>query len=106
MYYSDEMKIKIAELMYAFGDDQNPREDSVECMCGMLLAFLDDVLIKAGKVALYKGKFDAECLLFTCKGDLEMFRAAKSRLAAYIALKGEVSTLPAGKSPGVSCLSP
>lgn len=85
------MKKNIAEMMYAFGDDENPVEDSVECLCGLLLGFLDEVLVDADRVALCKHKFDAECLLFACKGDLEMFKAAKNRLARHTALKNELN---------------
>ena len=84
------MKVHVREMMYAFGDTEGPLEASVECMCGLLLGFLDKVLVDAGKIALCKGKFDAECLLFVCKDDLLMYKAAKTRLENHKTLRGEV----------------
>ena len=89
--YSEEMKKAVSEMMYAFGDTEGPLEASVECMCGLLLGFLDEVLLEAGKIAQYKGKFDAECLLFVCRNDLLVYKAAKTQLESHKALKDEVN---------------
>lgn len=62
-------------------------------MCGLLQGFIDKVLVDAGRIAEHKGKrdsVDAECLLFVCRKDLAMFKAAKSRLLRHAALKREV----------------
>ena len=91
--FSKEMKESISDLMYAFGDDICPREDSVEFMCGLLIEFVDEVIGDARKIAEYKEKYnyvDAECLLFTCKDDLPTYKAAKNRVTRHAALKQEV----------------
>ena len=88
--YSEEMKVHVRQMMHAFGDTESPLESSVECMCGLLLGYLDEVLIDASKIALCKGKFDAECLLFVCRRDLLVYKAAKTRLESHKTLKGEV----------------
>lgn len=81
--------------MRAFGDVEDPLDESVECMCGLLTTFLDDTLLAAVKVALTKGRFDAECLLFTCIHDKAMFKAAKNKLdrkrALFLALGGDMT---------------
>ena len=85
--FSPEAKEVVANLMHAFGDVENPREDTVSCMCGMVSIFLDNVLLKAVQVALVKGFFDEECLLFACKDNLLMYNAAKSKLERKKALE-------------------
>lgn len=90
MLYSEEMKARVREMMHAFGDAESPLEASVECMCGLLLRYLDDVLVDASKIAMCKGKFDAECLLFACKSDLLVYKASKTRLESHRTLKSEV----------------
>lgn len=66
--------------MHSFGDVEDPLNESVECMCGLLTQFLDDTLRGAVDVALVKREFDAECLLFTVRNDKVTYKAAKSQL--------------------------
>ena len=79
--------------MHAFGSDDSPLDESVEHLCGMVLCFLDKTLLEAGRIARYKGNFDASCLLFACKRDLMMYKAGRSILDRRRALDIEVNKL-------------
>lgn len=85
-HYSPELKKSVAELMHAFGDVEQPLDVTVECMCELLTQFLDDTLLEAVDVALTKGAFDAECLLFTSRKDKATYKAAQSQLERKRAL--------------------
>lgn len=74
--------------MHAFGDEKKPCPQTIELMCGMLLEFMDKTITDAQRIALYKGEFDADCLLFVCKSDLRMFKSAKDKRKRFLALNG------------------
>lgn len=84
------MKTSVSLLMHASGDNVNPRDDSVKYMCGMVQRFLEEILLKANRIALYKRKFDAECLLFAVKDDKMFYKAAERRVARKRAVEAEI----------------
>ena len=85
------MKKSIAHLMHAFGNDESPLDESVEHLCGMVLCFFNKTLLEAGRIAQFKGKFDASCLLFVCKHDFMMYKAGRSMMDRRRAVCVEVN---------------
>lgn len=77
--------------MHAFGNDESPLDESVEYLCGMVLRFMDETLLEAGRIAQCKGKFDASCLLFVCKHDLMMYKAGRAMMDRRNAMRLEVN---------------
>ncbi len=96
-WFSPQLKDSVAALMHAYGDVEAPLESSVEFMCGLLFRYMDDTIVEAMKVAYHKGgKFDADCLVFTCKYDLPTFKVAKTKLQRKRAVEALVGCNLAG----------
>ena len=94
--YSVELKKVVAELMFAYGDAENPCEESVECVCGLLTTFLDDICARASEFAKYKkGALDMECFMLVVKDNLLFTNAARSVVARTKAIEEEtVNVIP------------
>lgn len=88
--YTAEHKKAVADLMFAFGDVNSPRPDTVECMCGLVDIFLAKVLRDTQDVSRMKGGFDADCLLFSVGDDVSTFKVAKTQLKRKRALDEEL----------------
>lgn len=87
----DELRSSVSKLMHASGDNKNPVKESVEVVSGLVVQFLEALLVKAQRVAINKRNFDVECLLFACKDDKTSYKAAKTRLAVKRALDDETA---------------
>ena len=70
-------------MMYGFGDDANPRPDSVEVMEEILLQYLHDLCSDAAKVSKMRGTVKVEDFIFALRKDPKKHARAEELLFRF-----------------------
>ena len=90
---------EIKKMLYAFGDDENPRTSVIECLEEFLLDFLDKLLTKCSKRMSRRdqssNKLIKEDVLYQIKEDPKWM----ARLADIVQKKNEISKLNKDADP-------
>lgn len=78
---------ELRQMMYGFGDDEDPLAETVELMEDIVIEYITDMVHKAQEVASQRGKVGVEDILFLIRKDPRKFARVKELLAMDKMLK-------------------
>ena len=81
------MQNDIEEMMYGFGDNWPPNEDSVRMIECMTTKYIEDLAERAKEVSELRGKLDKECFMYVVRKDRSKFTRVCQLLSANEELK-------------------
>lgn len=68
-----ELKKKVKNMMYGFGDSANPLSETVDLMESIVLEYIHDMTVKSMQVAQKRGKLEADDLVFLIRKDKKKY---------------------------------
>lgn len=77
----------IEEMMYGFGDNWPPNQESVSLIECMVTSYIEDLAVRAKEVSDLRGKMDKECFMYVVRKDRSKFSRACQLLKANDELK-------------------
>ncbi len=79
----------IEEMMFGFGDQWPPDEESVKLVESIVTNYIEDLTIRAAQIATVRpnGKLDKECFMFVVRKDRRKFSRIHNLLTANEELK-------------------
>lgn len=79
----------IEEMMFGFGDQWPPDEESVKLVESIVTNYIEDLTIRASQIATVRpnGKLDKECFMFVVRKDRRKFSRIHNLLTANEELK-------------------
>jgi transcription initiation factor TFIID subunit 13 len=81
------MQNDIEEMMYGFGDQWPPKEESVDLIENVVTKYIEDLAYRAKEVSDLRGKLDKECFMYVVRKDRSKFSRVCHLLAANEELK-------------------
>ncbi|DBA03514.1 TPA: hypothetical protein N0F65_011415 [Lagenidium giganteum] len=77
-----ELTESIKHMMFGFGDDWEPLDESAELMEDLVVEYVHAMTKKAMDMSVIKGKLDTECFIFLIRKDPERYERIKELLRA------------------------
>eukprot|EP00898_Chlorokybus_atmophyticus_P000215 jgi/Chlat1/1194/Chrsp115S01670 len=81
--FSKELRL----MMYGFGDDPQPLQESVDLVEELVVDYLTDMMHKALDVSSRRGRLQTEDIIFLIRKDLRKYKRAQELLRMYEELK-------------------
>lgn len=81
------MHSDIEEMMYGFGDNWPPNQQSVSLIECMVTKYIEDLAVRAKDVSDLRGKMDKECFMYVVRKDRSKFTRVCQLLKANDELK-------------------
>lgn len=77
----------IEEMMFGFGDQWPPNEESVKMVETIVTNYIEDLTVRAAQISTLRGKLDKECFMFVVRKDRRKFSRVHHLLKANEELK-------------------
>ncbi|CAM9179446.1 unnamed protein product [Ascophyllum nodosum] len=78
--YSGSLMESLPQMMYGYGDEEQPLPETVACMKELVSEYIRDVTDEACRVASMKGRLDTECYLFAVRRDRAKYKRGREIL--------------------------